>query len=68
MRKSRLTKTQIIKMTKGQESGLTVAEVCRKHGVSPAMGVSVARRQQELEEIEPLGRHWVKPNNGKGKA
>ena len=36
MRKSRFTETQIIGMIKEQEAGLTVAEVCRKHGISPA--------------------------------
>ena len=33
MRKSRFTETQIIGMIKEQEAGLTVAEVCRKHGM-----------------------------------
>ena len=61
MRKSRLTETQIIGMIKEQEAGLTVAEVCRKHGISPAsfyklkakyggMDVSDARRLKQLEE------------------
>ncbi|MFT4792436.1 MAG: putative transposase [Paracoccaceae bacterium] len=36
MRKSRFTETQIIGMIKEQEAGLTVAEVCRKYGISPA--------------------------------
>ena len=34
MRKSRFIETQIIGMIKEQEAGLTVAEVCRKHGRS----------------------------------
>jgi putative transposase len=66
MRKSRFTETQIIGMIKEQEAGLTVAEVCRKHGIhsptgSPAsfyklkakyggMDVSDARRLKQLEE------------------
>ena len=61
MRKSRFTDTQIIGMIKEQEAGLTVAEVCRKHGISPAsfyklkakyggMEVSDARRLKQLEE------------------
>ena len=48
-------------MIKGQEAGLTVAEVCRKHGLSPAsfyklkakyggMHVSDARRLKQLED------------------
>ncbi|MDB5658053.1 MAG: transposase family protein [Cypionkella sp.] len=36
MWKSHFTETQIIGMIKEQEAGLTVAEVCRKHGISPA--------------------------------
>ena len=48
-------------MLKEQEAGLTAAEVCRKHGISPAsfyklkakyggMDVSDARRLKQLEE------------------
>ena len=59
MRKSRFTETQIIGMIQEQEARLTVAEVCRKHGISPAsfyrlkakyggMDVSDARRVQPL--------------------
>ena len=36
MRKSRFTEDQIIGMIKEQEAGLSTAEVCRKHGLSPA--------------------------------
>jgi putative transposase len=61
MRKSRFTETQIIGMIKEQEAGLTVAEVCRKNGISPAsfyklkakyggMDVSDARRLKQLED------------------
>ena len=61
MRKSRFTETQIIGMIKEQEAGLTVAEVYRKHGISPAsfyklkaryggMDVSDARRLKQLED------------------
>ena len=61
MRKSRFTETQIIGMIKEQEAGLTVAEVCRKHGISLAsfyklkakyggMEVSDARRLKQLED------------------
>ena len=61
MRKSRYTETQIIGMIKEQEAWLTVAEVCRKHGISPAtfyklkakyggMDVSDTRRLKQLED------------------
>jgi putative transposase len=36
MRKSRFTEAQIIGMMKEQEAGLPTAELCRKHGLSPA--------------------------------
>ena len=79
MRKSRFTETQIIGMIKEREAGVTVVEVCRKHGISPAsfyklkakyggMDVSDARRLKQLEEdraIEaPLVRaQWRGPSS-----
>jgi putative transposase len=61
MRKSRFSEEQIIGMIKEQEAGLSTAEVCRKHGLSPAtfyklkakyggLEVSDARRLRQLEE------------------
>jgi putative transposase len=61
MRKSRFTEAQIIRMIKEQEAGLPTAELCRKHGLSPAtfyklkakyggMDVSDAKRLKQLED------------------
>jgi putative transposase len=61
MRKSRFSEEQIIGMINEQEAGLPTAEVCRKHGLSPAtfyklkakygrLEVSDARRLRQLED------------------
>jgi len=61
MRNSRFTEAQIIGMIKEQEAGMPTADVCRKHGLSPAtfyklkakyggLEVSEARRLKALED------------------
>ena len=61
MRKSRFTEAQIIGMIKEQEAGLPTAELCRRHGLSPAtfyklkakyggMDLSDTKRLKQLEE------------------
>ena len=58
--KKRFSEEQIIKVLREQEAGQPTAEVCRKHGISPAtfykwkakyggMDVSDARRLKALE-------------------
>ena len=60
MRISRFTEAEIIGMIKEQEAGMPTAEVCRRHGLSPAtfyklkaryggMELSDAKRLKELE-------------------
>jgi putative transposase len=61
MKRSRFGEEQIITILKEQESGMTMAEVCRRHGISSAtfykwrskfggLEVSEARRLRALEE------------------
>ena len=61
MRKSRFTEAQIIGMINEHEAGLPTAELCRKHGLSPAtfykmkakygvMDQSDAKRLKQLED------------------
>lgn len=61
MRRSRFSEEQIIGILKEQESGVPVADLCRRHGVSEAsiykwkakyggMEVSEAKRLRALEE------------------
>ena len=61
MKKSRYTESQIFQILKEAESGVPVAELCRKHGMSNAtfynwrskysgMDASSMRRLKELEE------------------
>ena len=61
MKRSRFTEEQIVAILREQESGVSTAEVCRKHGVSSAtfykwkakyggLEVSDARRLKALED------------------
>ena len=61
MKQSRFTEEQIIGILKEHETGVSVADLCRKHGVSDAtvykwrakfggMDVSEAKRLKALEE------------------
>ena len=61
MKRKRFTEGQIFKVLKEAESGITVADLCRKHGISDAtfynwrskyggMDISDMKRLKELEE------------------
>ena len=61
MKRSRFTEEQIIAILREQETGVAVADLCRKHGVSSptfykwkakygGMDVSEARRLKSLED------------------
>jgi putative transposase len=56
MRKSRFTEAQIIGMIKEQEAGMPTAEVCRKHGLSPATFYKLKARFGGMDLSDD--RHW----------
>ena len=71
MKRSRFTETQIIAILKEGDSGLTVKELCRRHGISYAtyynwkskyggMSASALKRLKEMErEIAQLKRMYA---------
>lgn len=71
MKKSRFTESQIVAILKETDSGMKVAEVCRKHGTSQptyynwkskygGMSVSDLKRVKELEaELSKLKRMYA---------
>jgi putative transposase len=71
MKKSRFTESQIVAILKETDTGMKVAEVCRKHGVSQptyynwkskygGLSVSDLKRTKELEaELSKLKRMYA---------
>ena len=58
MRKSRFTEAQIIGMIKEQEAGMPTAEVCRRHGLSPATFYKLKSKYGGMEVSEAARRNW----------
>ncbi|CUH37685.1 Transposase [Jannaschia seosinensis] len=52
MRKSCFTEAQIIGMIKEQEAGMATAEVCRRHGLSPATFYKLKAKYGGMEVSE----------------
>lgn len=61
MKKTRFTETQIVAILNEADAGITVQDVCRKHGISPAtyykwkskyggLSASELKRIKELEQ------------------
>ena len=71
MKKSRFTESQILAILKETDTGMKVAEVCRKHGISQptyynwkskygGLSVSDLKRTKELEaELSKLKRMYA---------
>ena len=65
MRKSRFTEEQIIGMIKEQEAGLSTAEVCRKHGLSPASFCKLKAKYGGLEVSDVRHLRQLEDENSK---
>ena len=65
MRKSRFSEEQIIGTIKEHEAGLPTAEVCRKHGLSPATFYKLKARYGGLEVSDARRLRQLEDENGK---
>ena len=52
MKKSRFTETQIVEMLRMQERGLSVADICREHGISQPTFYNWQRKYGGMEAHE----------------
>ena len=65
MGESRFTEEQIIGMIKEQEAGLSTAEVCRKHGLSPASFCKLKAKYGGLEVSDVRHLRQLEDENSK---
>lgn len=65
MRKSRFTEAQIIGMIKEQEAGMATAEVCRRHGLSPATFYKLKAKYGGMDVSDAQRLKALKDENGK---
>jgi putative transposase len=65
MRKIRFTEAQIIGMIKEQEAGLPIAEVCRRHGLSPAMFYKLKSKYGGMEVSDAAKQRALEDENAK---
>ena len=65
MRKSRFTEAQIIGMIKEPEAGMLTAEVCRRHGLSPATFYKLKARYGGMEVSEAARLKALEDENAK---
>lgn len=65
MRKSRFTEAQIIGMFKEQEAGMPTAEVCRRHGLSPATFSKLKSKYGGMEVSEAVRLKALDDENAK---
>lgn len=65
MKRSRFSEEQIIGILKEQEAGMATADVCRRHGISPATFYNWKSKFGGLEVSEAKRLRTLKEENGR---
>jgi len=65
MKKSRFTEGQIIGVLKEQEAGVPTAELCRKHGLSPATFYKMKAKYGVMDLSDAVRLKQLEDENGK---